>query len=114
VTFKRHRLLRKSVRSPGVDGISDAANRIIRTGGRVDIPALAGRAGISTCQFARKFIRHVGVRPKLFARIAKFEAARENKAGFLAKSWTDIAHEFGYYIWFTILGSSLAELRARS
>jgi len=90
-------LLRQSLRSPGVDGISDAATTMILSGGRVDIPALAGRAGLSMRQFARKFIRKVGVRPKLFARIARFEAALENKARFPARSWTHIAHEFGYY-----------------
>jgi hypothetical protein len=37
------------------------------------------------------------VRPKLFARIARFEAALEHKACFATKSWTEIAHEFGYY-----------------
>ncbi|MGB9455329.1 MAG: AraC family transcriptional regulator [Bryobacteraceae bacterium] len=90
-------LLRQSLRAPAADGISDAANRMIRTGGRVDMPTLAGKAGFSTRHFARKFIQQVGVRPKLFARIARFEAALENKARFATKSWTHIAHEFGYY-----------------
>jgi len=97
VRFVNELLLRQSLRSPGVDGISDAATRMILSGGCVDIPALAGRAGLSMRQFARKFIRQVGVRPKLFARVARFEAALENKARFATKSWTHIAHEFGYY-----------------
>jgi hypothetical protein len=37
------------------------------------------------------------MRPKLLARIARFEAALEDKARFATKSWTDVAHEFGYY-----------------
>lgn len=90
-------LLRQSLSSPEVDGISDAANRMIRTGGRVDLTVLACRAGLSTRQFARRFIRQVGLRPKLFARIARFEAALEEKGRFVAKSWTDVAHEFGYF-----------------
>lgn len=90
-------LLRQSVRSPGFDGISDAANRIMLAGSRVGIPALAERAGLSMRQFERKFMQRVGMRPKLFARIARFEAALENKALFVTKSWTDVAHEFGYY-----------------
>jgi AraC-like DNA-binding protein len=97
VRFVNELLLRQSLRSPEVDGISDAATTMILSGGCVDIPALAGRAGLSMRQFARKFIRQVGVRPKLFARVARFEAALENKARFAAKSWTRIAHEFGYY-----------------
>jgi AraC-like DNA-binding protein len=90
-------LLRQSLGSPGVDEISDAANRMILTGGRVELPALAGKAGLSPRQFARRFIRQVGVRPKLFARIGRFQAALEYKARFVTKSWTEIAQEFGYY-----------------
>jgi hypothetical protein len=37
------------------------------------------------------------MRPKLFARIARFEAALDGKARFAARSWTDVAHTFGYY-----------------
>jgi hypothetical protein len=37
------------------------------------------------------------VHPKLFARIVRFEAALDSKARSLGKSWTDVAHEFGYY-----------------
>ena len=37
------------------------------------------------------------MRPKLFARIARFEAALDGKARFAASSWTDVAHKFGYY-----------------
>jgi len=81
----------------GLDGVSAAANWIILAGGRADIPVLAGRAGLGVRQFERKFIQQVGMRPKLFARIARFEAALENKARHGNKSWTDVAHEFRYY-----------------
>ena len=37
------------------------------------------------------------MRPKLFARIARFEAALDGKSRFAARSWTDVAHQFGYY-----------------
>ncbi len=37
------------------------------------------------------------MRPKLFARIARFEAALEIKPRFASRSWTDVAHDFGYY-----------------
>lgn len=90
-------LLRQSLRSQGADGISDAANKMIVNGGCIDLPALANSAGLSTRQFDRRFIRQVGMRPKLFARIARFEAALETKACSTTKSWTDVAHEFGYY-----------------
>jgi hypothetical protein len=42
-------------------------------------------------------MQQVGMRPKLFASIARFEAALESKACFIRKSWTDVAQKFGYY-----------------
>jgi len=97
VRFMDELLLRQSLQAPEGGGISHAANTMVLVGGRADLNALAGSAGLSTRQFARKFIRQVGVRPKLFARVARFEAALENKARFPALSWAHIAHEFGYY-----------------
>ncbi len=34
---------------------------------------------------------------KLCARITRFQAALDSKARSRAKSWTDVAHEFGYH-----------------
>jgi AraC-like DNA-binding protein len=90
-------LLRRSLRSPSSDGISAAVNATILAGGRLDISALAERVGLSMRQFERRFIQQVGMRPKLFARIARFEAVLETKACSATESWTDVAHEFGYY-----------------
>jgi AraC-like DNA-binding protein len=97
VRFVDRLLLRQSLRSPCFDGISAAANRIVLDCGRVEIAVLAHRAGLSVRQFERRFIEQVGMRPKLFARIVRFEAALESKALSITKSWTDVAHEFGYY-----------------
>jgi AraC-like DNA-binding protein len=90
-------LLRQSLRSGGCDGISAAAHRIICAGGRVGVHALADGSGWGFRQFERRFIERVGMRPKLFARIARFEAALETKARFATRSWTDVAYDFGYY-----------------
>ena len=90
-------LLHQSLRSPRFDGISAAAHRIIQAGGRVELARLANSAGLGIRQFERRFIQQVGMRPKLFARIARFEAALESKARFITRSWTDVAHDFGYY-----------------
>ena len=90
-------LLQRARASRDYDGISAAAHRMLVGGGRVAIAALADRAGLSMRQFERKFIERVGMRPKLFARIARFEAALNGKARFAARSWTDVAHQCGYY-----------------
>ena len=90
-------LLPRALLSSGLDAISRAAHGIILTGGRARISALAASAGLGVRQFERRFLHQVGMRPKLFARIARFEAALEYKARFGARSWTDVAHTFGYY-----------------
>ena len=58
---------------------------------------MAGRAGLSLRQFERRFVQQVGISPKRFARIARFEAALDRMARSPQGSWTEIAHRFGYY-----------------
>ncbi len=90
-------LLRQLLRSSACDGVSAAASQIVQSGGRAGIIALAGQAGLSLRQFERRFVQQVGMRPKLLARIARFEAALDRKARSETRTWTDVAHEFGYY-----------------
>ena len=90
-------LIPRALRCGGPDSISAAAYGIIRAGGRARVPALAASAGLGIRQFERKFLHQVGMRPKLFARISRFEAALEYKAHFNSRSWTSVAHTFGYY-----------------
>jgi AraC-like DNA-binding protein len=89
--------LRRALEVHGFDGIRAATARILQGGGDSRISALASTAGLSIRQFERSFLQQVGTRPKLFARIARFEAALDTKARSAQKSWTDVAHEFGYH-----------------
>jgi AraC-like DNA-binding protein len=70
---------------------------VLHRQGSIQVPALAQRAGMSTRQFERRFTREIGMPPKLFARIARFEAALERKAISIASSWTDVANQLGYF-----------------
>ena len=79
------------------DRISAAAAQILCAAGNARVAALASDAGLSMRQFERCFMQQVGVHPKLYARIVRFEAALDRKARSSTKSWTDVAHEFGYY-----------------
>jgi AraC-like DNA-binding protein len=89
--------LRRMLKVCGFDGIRAAAARILLGAGDSRISALADTAGLSIRQFERSFLQQVGMRPKLFARISRFEAALHSKARSAQKSWTDVAHEFGYH-----------------
>ena len=97
VQFIEEVLLPRALLSGGHDRISAAAHGIILASGRVRIPDLASKAKLGVRQFERRFLLQVGMRPKLFARVARFEAALEYKARFGYRSWADVAHSFGYH-----------------
>ena len=77
--------------------IAMATHLIDTKKGRVLIPDLASTVGIGQRQFERDFGARYGMRPKLYARIVRFQAALDSKARSATKSWTDVAHEFGYH-----------------
>jgi len=79
------------------DGITAAAHQMLSEAAAGGIPAMAERAGLSARQFRRIFLQKVGVSPKLFARIARFEGALDRMARSSGGSWTEVAHRFGYY-----------------
>ena len=97
VCLAEYALINRVLRAPPSDGVYFAASRILETGGQASIPALALQSGLSLRQFERRFRTQIGVRPKLFTRIARFESALERKARLPTASWTDIALGFGYY-----------------
>jgi len=53
-------------------------------------------ACLSLRQFERNFITRVGISPKLFVRIVRFEHVMKIKNDFPGKSWSKIALECGY------------------
>ena len=80
-----------------VDRMAFAADRILSSGGKLPSAELARQAGVGVRQFQREFSAHFGASPKLFSRIVRFQNALDTKARSSTKSWTDVAHELGYY-----------------
>jgi AraC-like DNA-binding protein len=56
----------------------------------------ASMSCLSLRQFERNFKTRVGISPKLFIRIVRFENAMKIKNQYPEKSWTEIAFESGY------------------
>jgi AraC-like DNA-binding protein len=79
------------------DRLSIAMDLILARCGRVRMPDLAAYSGIGNRQLDRVFGERFGMRPKLYARIVRFQCALDCKARSSTKSWTDVAHEFGYH-----------------
>jgi AraC-like DNA-binding protein len=84
-------------RAPAPDGIELSANEIMRNRGGCRIDCLAHHAGLSIRNFQRMFRQQIGLSPKLYARIVRFESALKTKVSSPHRSWTTIAHEFGYH-----------------
>ena len=79
------------------DHLASVAREILRDRGRVRVTDLADRTGLSLRQFERRFTERIGMTPKMYARIVRFESAVLIKTRSPAASWTAIAHDLGYY-----------------
>jgi transcriptional regulator GlxA family with amidase domain len=90
-------LTRRMPCEPRSDAITTATRLMTMNAGRLLIPDLASMVGVSQRRLERGFASRFGVRPKLYARIVRFQAALDSKVKSATKSWTDVAHEFGYY-----------------
>jgi AraC-like DNA-binding protein len=90
-------LLRQSLCAQALDGIYAAANIALLRAGQVPMATLLRDTGLSARQFERRFTRQIGMRPKLYSRIARFEAALDDKLRSPGKPWIRVAHEFGYH-----------------
>jgi len=90
-------LLRQRVLGSSIDTarVERALARIEATGGRLALGALARELGCSHKHLIALFRDQVGVNPKLFARLVRFERAMSGaRAG--SHSWADLALEHGY------------------
>jgi transcriptional regulator GlxA family with amidase domain len=70
---------------------------LFRQHGSIRIRELASHDAISLRQFERRFRQQTGVPAKVFARIARFQAALDAKIADPGSSWLNIAHSFGYH-----------------
>jgi AraC-like DNA-binding protein len=72
------------------------AARIVDSAGSVSVDRIASDAGVSSRQLERRFLREVGVGPKLLGRIIRFQQVFRavEKCN---SAWADIAVECGYY-----------------
>jgi AraC-like DNA-binding protein len=86
------RLLRGSCESAAIK----LAGKIVETAGRVSVDQLANDAGISSRQLERRFLREIGVGPKLLGRILRFQQVFR-AVDCADPAWASIALECGYY-----------------
>jgi len=87
--------LAKARRGPDLM-IGEAVRQIVRARGACDVARLARRLALSTRQLERRFQRGVGMSPKLFCRIQRFQHVFQVIEGG-RPNWVHLAVECGYY-----------------
>lgn len=85
----------RGIRPAGVT--HGAVREILKSRGRARIEAVAGRLGISRRRLERALARDLGIRPKLFARIVRLQAAIATLAADERMRAVDWALEAGYF-----------------
>ncbi len=75
----------------------NAAAYIFKANGAVPITKLAACYGISVRQLERRIRIAVGIAPKTYARVARFQTALDAKLLTPNLSWMSIAHDLGYH-----------------
>lgn len=79
------------------DPVALAANRLFASNGNQRVSTMASDCGLSPRQFERRFLAQVGVPPKLYGRIIRFNAAVYQKLRCPAHAWSRIANDQDYY-----------------
>jgi AraC-like DNA-binding protein len=77
--------------------IGQTANRLFAHNGLIGVAEMATSCHLTPRQFERRFLDQVGVSPKLYARIVRFNAALDRKLQCPNRSWTEIAHALHYH-----------------
>lgn len=90
-------LLAQASRKRRVNWAATAANEIFARKGVIRIAQVANSYAMSERHFLRQFRSDIGICPKLFARVARFQAALDMKIARPARTWLQLALDLGYH-----------------
>jgi AraC-like DNA-binding protein len=79
------------------DPVGILANRLLPAQGALRVDAAAEQTSLSVRQFERRFAHQVGVTPRLYSNIVRFEAALAAKRASPNRTWMDVAHTLDYH-----------------
>lgn len=80
-----------------VDALTQyALNLILRSGGTISLKELQQAVNLSERSFERKFNQHVGITPKLFSRVCRFQSSLLQLKSNKFSKLSDIAYDNGY------------------
>jgi AraC-like DNA-binding protein len=90
-------LLRKALNAERNTSIMNAALSMFRANGAVRLNDVASQLSLGLRQFERNFLSEIGLSPKLFSRIARFQTALETRIRRQDIPWANLANELGYH-----------------
>jgi AraC-like DNA-binding protein len=91
----RTRLARGRLPASAID-IEGLAASIVRQRGRVTVDAMARAAGISRQYLSRQFRERIGIGPKHYSRLARFQSGLAYAGARARVDWTRVALDMGY------------------
>jgi methylphosphotriester-DNA--protein-cysteine methyltransferase len=77
--------------------VRKAVKLIAQHQGDLEVSALAAHLGVSRQTVKHKFDQHVGVSPKLFGKLRRFQAVLRRLASASKVDWIKLAQDSGYY-----------------
>lgn len=77
--------------------IQNAAHLLQQSGGRTDLAVIRNSSGLSDRQMRRLFLNQIGLTPKSFSQVLRFNNALDLKRRFPDRLWTQISLDAGYY-----------------
>lgn len=77
--------------------INHASTLLIGSAGQIRVDDLVKQTGMSARQLQRRFNEQVGLPPKGYARLIRFDKALVARRSAPERSWTDILHDLGYF-----------------
>jgi AraC-like DNA-binding protein len=77
--------------------VRKAVKLIAQNLGDLEVSAMAALLGVSRQTVKHKFDQHVGVSPKLFGKLRRFQAVLRRLSGGIRADWSLLAKESGYY-----------------
>lgn len=91
-------LLRLVSRHLPVSGVTDQAVELLRQQkGNASILQLATNSNLSIRQLERNFIREIGVSPKIYARMLRFQHLLQNRISTPNQKWAALAYDNDYF-----------------
>jgi methylphosphotriester-DNA--protein-cysteine methyltransferase len=90
-------LLPKAMNAERNTSTMNAALHMFRARGAVRLEDVASGLSLGLRQFERTFLSEIGMSPKLYSRVARFQTVLDTKINRQDARWVDLANDYGYH-----------------